>query len=102
MALASEVQPTSEAAPTALSHAKVTVTTAGTRVQFATTTIKSVTVKATAANTGIIYFGNSAVAASNGFPLAAGDSVSVDISNTNIIWVDSSVSGESCAWVGVN
>lgn len=85
--------------PTAISHALVPVVTAGTRVQLATTTAKSITVKATAANTGFIYVGGSTVSSVNGFPLSAGDTVSIDIMNTNIIWVDSSVSGETCSWI---
>jgi len=88
--------------PTTISSALVTVTTATTRVQFATTTAKSITVKAAAANTGIIYVGNSTVAASNGFPLASGELISIDISNTDAVWVDSSVSGETCNWFSVN
>ena len=88
--------------PTTIAHALVTVTTAGTRVQIATNNAKSITVKATVANTGIIYVGNSGVTSSNGFPLASGDTVSIDISNTYVVWVDSSVSGETCRWISNN
>ncbi len=101
-ALLSGVMPVIEAAPTTVASAKVTVTTAGVRVQFATTTCKSITVKAAAANAGIIYVDGSGVSAANGFPLSAGDTISLDISNTNIIWVDSSVSGDICNWISVN
>lgn len=90
---------TAEVAPTAVAHAKVTVTTAGTRVQLATNTAKAIVVKASVANTGTIYVGGSTVASTNGFPLAAGDTVALDISNTNVIWIDSSVNGESATWM---
>lgn len=90
---------TTEQPPTSVLHALATVTTAGTQVQLATNTVRSVTIKATAANTGIIYVGASSVSSSDGFPLAAGDTVSLDIANTNLIWIDSSVNGETCSWI---
>lgn len=93
---------TSEVAPTTVAHAAVTVTTAGTRVQFAANTAKSIVVKAASANTGIIYVGGSGVTSANGFPLAAGDTVSLDINNTNVVWVDASINAQSCNWMSNN
>jgi hypothetical protein len=90
---------TSEVPPTTVNHALVTVTTSGTRVQFASNTAKSIVVKALVGNTGTIYVGGSTVAASNGFPLAAGDTVSLDINNTNVVWIDASVNSQSVAWM---
>jgi len=94
--------PIIESAPTSVTHAKVPVPTAGVRVQLATNTAKAIVVKALAANTGIMYVGGSTVSAANGFPLAAGDTVALDINNTNVIWVDASVNGDSVNWMANN
>lgn len=79
-----------------------TVTTAGTRVQLATNTCKSLTIKAKYTNTGLIYIGTSTVASTNGFQLLAGESVSLDISNTNLVYIDSAVNGEGISTIYVN
>ncbi len=67
---------------------------------------KGVVVKAAAANTGIIYVGNSDVtagsaAATDGFPLSAGDSVEVETDNPNLIFVIASVDAEDVFWLAV-
>ena len=93
---------TSEVSPTTIISAKVTVTTAGTRVQFVTNTIKSVVIKSLSINTGFIYVGNSLVSATNGFQLSAGDTIALDITNTNVVWIDSSVNGEGVTWFANN
>lgn len=96
-------QPTAEVAPTTVLNGKKTVTTAGTRVVLASSTVaKSVTIKALTANTGTIYVGDSSVSASNGYALAAGDSVSLDIANLTTVNIDSSVNGEGVTYLGVN
>ncbi len=95
--------PTSEVAPTTVLNGKTTVTTAGTRVVLAgSTTVKSVTIKALAGNTGTIYVGSATVAAANGFQLAAGDTISIDLANLNTINIDSSVNGEGVSYLGIN
>ena len=91
--------PTSENAMAGVLSDVETVVTAGTRVRFGTNTTKTITIKAAAANTGVIYIGGSNVTAANGFPLAAGDTYSGDFANTDLVWMDSSVSGESCNWI---
>lgn len=89
--------------PTTILNGKTSVATSGSRVVLAASTAcKSVTVKALAANTGIIYVGSSTVSAANGFALAAGDSVSFDIANLNTVNLDCSVSGESVTYLGIN
>lgn len=94
---------TSEAAPTTIFNGKKTVTTAGTRVTLAaSTTVKSVTIKALAANTGTIYVGDTSVASTNGFALSAGESISLDIANLNTVNLDSSVNGEGVTYIAVN
>lgn len=93
---------TVEVAPTTVAHNKVVVTTAGTRVQFSTATLKSIVIKAIASNTGLIYVGGSAVAGTNGFQLSAGDAVALDINQASTIYVDASISGEGVTWMGNN
>lgn len=60
--------------------ADVTVTTAGTRVQITTTEtpVSSVVFTAPAANTGVIYIGDSSVAAARGIEIAKGTSVTIN------------------------
>jgi len=89
--------------PTGITHGKTTVTTAGTRVALASSTaVKSVTIKALVTNTGTIYVGGNTVSSSNGFQLAAGEAVSMDLSNLNTINIDSSVNGEGVTYVAVS
>lgn len=94
---------TSEIAPTTIYNGKKTVTTAGTRVALASSqAVKSVTIKALAANTGTIFVGDGSVASTTGFALAAGDTVSLDIANLATVNLDSSVNGEGVTYLGVN
>lgn len=93
---------TSDPALTSFGTAQATVTTAGTRVQLATNTCKSMTIKAKSTNTGLIYVGNVAVTSANGFILSPGDSLSMDISNTNLVYIDSSVSAEGVSFLYAN
>ena len=96
-------QPVSIAAPTLIYHNKKTVTTAGTRVALAASqAVRSVCIKALAINTGYIYVGDSSLSSTNGFQLLAGESVSLDISNLNTIYIDSSVSGEGVTYISSN
>jgi|1_EtaG_2_1085319.scaffolds.fasta_scaffold58833_1 hypothetical protein len=79
-----------------------TVTTAGTAVQLQTSANLSLTIKALAGNTGLIYVGDSTVDSSTGFELSAGDSVSLAISQNNVIWLDCSVNGEGVSVIAVS
>lgn len=87
---------------TSVFSGKTIVTTAGVRVQLSSNTSQAVTIKALSTNTGIIYIGNVSVSASNGHQLSAGDSESFDVSNTNIVYIDSSVNGEGVTFLGIN
>lgn len=94
---------TVEVPPTTIFNGKTTTTTAGTRVTLAASqVVKSVTIKALSTNAGFIYVGNTSVAASNGFQLSAGDTLSFDIANLNTINLDSSVNGEGVSYLGIN
>lgn len=92
-----------EESATTVYNGKTTVTTAGVRVVLASSTsVKSITIKAATTNTGLIYVGNSTVSSSNGFELASGDSISIDISNLNILYIDSSTNSQSVTYIAVN
>ena len=59
-------------------------------------------VTAKAANTGYIYIGGSDVSSTvYGVRLSAGDSVTIPISNLNLIYFDASVSGEGISYLAV-
>jgi hypothetical protein len=93
---------TQETPATTIYNGKKVVTTAGTRVALTSSqAVKSVTIKALVANTGIIYVGDGAVAAANGYALSAGDTISLDIANLATINLDSSVSGEGVTFVAI-
>lgn len=89
--------------PTVIYNGKKTVTTAGTRVALASSqSCKSVLVKALVTNVGYIYVGDASVSSTTGFQLISGESVSLDISNTSTIYIDSSVSGEGVTYITSN
>ena len=87
--------------PSSVNNNRVTVPSAGTRVQFAYALLKSMVIKALVANTGTIYVGGQTVSSANGFQLAAGDVVAFDINNASAVWIDSSVNGEGVSWLGI-
>lgn len=87
---------------TALKTGQKTVTTAGTQEVLATKeTIKSITIKALAGNTGIVYIGDSSVDSSTGLELSAGESLSLDINEISLIYVDVATSGEGVSFIYV-
>lgn len=78
-----------------------TVTTAGTRVQLASTVIEAGVLQAPSTNTGLIYVGGSNVSATvYGAELQPGQSTGIAIDNTNKLYIDSSVNGNKCAFFG--
>lgn len=63
---------------------------------------KSVTVKASAANTGNLYVGDAgSVSASNGFLLAKGESVEIAIDAADKIWIVADAAAQGYSWVAV-
>ena len=83
-----------------------TVTTAGTEVQISNTTnrVRWIKAKALAANSGITYFGVSAVTATNGYELSAGNTIEInfaDVGGTiafSTIYVDAATNGDKVCW----
>jgi hypothetical protein len=84
---------------TTIGDDRKTVTTAGTRVALASSTAcKQVIITAETDNTGNITVGGSTVVAAlatrRGIPLAAGDSVALEIDNLADVYIDSTVNGD--------
>ena len=99
VAVSGTVNPTT---PTVLIAFVTTVTTAGTEVQLGSNSIVAGVLQAPSTNTGLIYVGNdNTVSSTNyGAELQPGQATGVAISNTNKIWIDSSVNGDKCAFIG--
>lgn len=83
---------------------QVTVATAGTRVQVSTNSVsvRSVCVKALADNAGKIYMGNATDSATTGYELSADSSACADVNDLNLIYLDSSSSGDKASYLAVN
>ncbi len=90
-----------------LDQNNVTVTTAGSRIQFTAipANIRSIVIIALTTNTGLVYVGESAVAGSRGFPRKPGQAIAFDYSpgvgDLSEFWVDSAVDGEGISWIAV-
>jgi hypothetical protein len=85
--------------PTTVGSGTQTVTTAGTRVQLASSTaIVSVVVHANVDNQGYVYIGSSTVDATTGHKLTQGDAVSFDIDNLDVIYLDSDNDGDGVTY----
>lgn len=86
-----------------LGEAAASVTTAGTRVQLGSHACKKCVVRANDANTGKIFVGSSSVSSANaGIQLIAGSSYEMNMSNTNLLYIDSEVNGEGVTYTYFN
>ena len=96
-----DVDVTSVAIPTTIYNGVKNVTTAGTRVTLASSQaiLSGVTIKAKAANTGVIYVGDGSVSSSTGFALAASETVFLEVANLATVNLDSSVNGEGVTYI---
>lgn len=78
------------------------VTTAGTRIQLPAYSCKEVTIIAKKGNTGSIFVGGSNVSSTvYGAELEQKESITLSVSNANLIYIDSSVSGEGVSYVAI-
>jgi hypothetical protein len=75
---------------------RITAVAANTAYQGANTATSSVTVKAHATNAGTMLVGSSAahITGATGVPLGPGDTMTVDVNNTNLLYVGSTVAGD--------
>ena len=82
--------------------AVVNVTVAGTRQQLPDKACREVTIIAKRGNTGYIYVGKDDVSSTVfGAELGELDSITLEVSNTNEIYIDASVSGEGISYVAI-
>lgn len=87
---------------TTFKGAKQSVTTAGTKMQLPSYTCTKVTIVALKDNAGSIFIGGSDVSQTVfGAELEAKDAVTIEVSNTNLIYLTSSVSGEGISYFAV-
>lgn len=78
------------------------VTTAGTAVQLPNVPCRKVMIIAKRANTGYIYVGGSNVTSSvYGAELGAKDSMVIEVSNANLLYLNSSVNGEGVSYFAI-
>lgn len=89
------------APPLALTFGRVTVATAGTRVNApAGALTQGVTVRGLTTNTGLVFVGGATVSSANGYSLNPSESVFVACDNLSDVWVDVAVSGNGICYVG--
>ena len=81
----------------------LTVTTAGTRVQFSSQAAKKVFITANTGNTDVVVVGGSTVVAAagtrRGVPLFPGSSFTIEVNNLNLLYLDSVVNSEGVTFV---
>lgn len=94
--------PSREQGSESLKGAIENVTTAGVRVQFPDYACREITIIAKEENSGVIYIGGSDVSSTvYGVKLKARDSITLKLSNTSLIHIDSSVDGEGISYVAI-
>ena len=81
---------------------QITVSTAGTAVQGTDVPGYGFFIRGLTGNTGLVYVGNDAagdVTSSNGFELAAGDMIYIEVPNLNYLWLDAATNGDKVSWI---
>ena len=85
------------------------VSTAGTRVQLSNVTdrVRYIKVSARTGNSGLVYFGLSAVSSTVGYELSANDSLELNFGEhggtvpLSTFWADSSASNQDLDWAAI-
>jgi hypothetical protein len=93
--------PVTTAAATSIGSGALTLATAGTATQLPNQAALGLTIRALGNNTGTIYVGGSAVTSTNGFPLGAGESVSLDVANLNTVYVNAGNNNDGVRYIWV-
>lgn len=81
---------------------QITVTTAGTAVQGTAVQGYGFFIRALSTNTGVVYVGNDGagdVTSANGYELAAGDQIYIEVRNLNELYFDSATNGDKFCWL---
>jgi len=93
------------AVPTSLNHGRVIISgtnlSGASPVVLGSAEIRTVLVKAEPTNSGTVYIGDTNVSSDKGYPLAAGESVSINIDNLNKIGLVSEVDGDAVRYIVV-
>lgn len=76
---------------------RVTIPVAGERVQLPDVACRSACIRALSGNAGDIYIGHERIDASDGFPMAAGDTLDLAIDNLRRLYVDAANGGDGLA-----
>lgn len=80
-----------------------TIASAGTaEVLAASTTTKSVALKALHGNSNMIYVGKSDVDSTNGFVLDAGEGLVLEVDNLTDIYIDADTSSDGVSYIAIN
>jgi len=83
-----------------IGNGQKTIGTAGIAETLGSSTaINSVTIKALAGNTNNVYVGDSGVDSSNGFVLAAGEAISLDIDDLADVYLDVDTNNEGVSFI---
>ena len=91
------------ASGTGVGSQQVDVATAGTSVQLpAHAGIYGLSLRAKTANTGAVYIGGAGVTAGNGFELAPGEGLSLDVDDTSAVHIDAANSGDGICLIWVS
>ena len=86
--------------PASIFNGQKTVAATGTAEAIAATqAANGVTIKALAANTNPVYVGNSGVTTSNGYELAAGEAVFLEVDDLAKVFVDVTTNGEGVSFL---
>lgn len=95
--------PIQERGSDSLKAAVVNVTTAGSRVQLPNYPCRQVTLFIKWANKASIYVGGNDVSSTvYGVEMhGANDRVTLEVSNTNLLWIDASFSGDGLSYIAI-
>ena len=93
------------AVPTSLNHGRVIISgtnlSGASPVVLGSAEIRTVLVKAESTNSGTVYIGDTSVSSDKGYPLAAGESLAINIDNLNKIGLVSEVDGDAVRYIVV-
>lgn len=93
---------TASAGSASLKATVLNVPAAGTRVRLPDYPCREITIIGRGQNTGKIFVGGSDVTKSNyGAELVAKDSITLSVNNTNLIYIDSTISGEGISYLAL-
>jgi hypothetical protein len=97
-----DVDVTSVSLPSSIINGKKTIasTTTVAAIGSTETVVSGLNIKAEASNTGIVYVGDSAMTSANGYELAAGETVFLEIDDVATVYIAVSVASDGVTFVG--